>query len=63
MFSSCFSESPITDHSLVVEARGVMRIEIIEQGEVAPEDQLNTVRLLVFDETSGWPKLELNKFF
>lgn len=47
----------------MVEVRGVMRIEIIEQGEVAPEDQMNTVRLLIFDETSGWPELELNKFF
>jgi len=60
--SACASESFEPDVPDTPGTKGVMEIEIVQQDGEA-EDKMNTIRFLVFKQTSGFPELELNELF
>ena len=61
LFSSCSWDEVVEGGPGVAETRGVMTIEVRESDGLQ-EDEIGTLRFLVFKDASGTPELELNHF-
>ena len=61
-FGSCSWEQTLADKGVELRTRGVMEVEIAENG-AGVEDKIETIRFIVFTNMASMPKVEINEFY